>query len=177
VVKLNKAIFLDRDGTLNKAVNINQKKRPPYNFKELKIYKDIKILNQFAKSYLLIITTNQPDLKSKKQKKSFNNFINKKIKKKILIKKIYTCKCFEYEKNCKCYKPKNGMIKSATKKFKIDLKNSYVIGDSWRDIGAGKRSGCKTIFINRDKNNIKIKRYKPDFKIKNLSTLKKIIEV
>ena len=69
------------------------------------------------------------------------------------------------------------MIKSATKKFKIDLKNSYVIGDSWRDIGAGKRSGCKTIFINRDKNNIKIKRYKPDFKIKNLSTLKKIIEI
>ena len=67
MVKLNKAIFLDRDGTLNKAIKTRQKKTS-IQFKKLKIYKDIKILNQFTKSYFLIITTNQPDLKNKKQK-------------------------------------------------------------------------------------------------------------
>ena len=177
MVKLNKAIFLDRDGTLNKAIRNKTKKRPPYNLKELKIYKDIKILNQFTKSYFLIITTNQPDLKNKKQKRSFNNLINKAIKKKILIKKIYTCECFEHEKKCKCYKPKNGMIKSATKKFKINLKNSFMIGDSWRDIGAGKKSGCKTVLINRDRGSIKLKKFKPNFIIKNFFSLKKIIKI
>ena len=43
------------------------------------------------------------------------------------------------------------MIKLAEKKFKLNLKKSYMIGDSWRDIGAGKKSGCTTILINRDK--------------------------
>jgi len=176
VVKNNKAIFLDRDGTLNKAYKIKKnKKRPPYSFEELKIYKDINILNYFAKSYFLIITTNQPDIKKKKQKRIFNNLINKKIKNKISIKKIYSCECLEIEKNCKCYKPRNGMIKLAEKKFGINLKKSYVIGDSWRDIGAGKKSGCTTILINRDKKITRMNKYRPDFTIKNLFSLKKII--
>ena len=176
MVKNNRAIFLDRDGTLNKALKVNRnKKRPPYSIKELKIYKDINILNYFTKSYFLIITTNQPDIKKKIQKKSFNNFINKKIKNKIPIKIIYSCECLEIEKNCKCYKPRNGMIKLAEKKFKLNLKKSYMIGDSWRDIGAGKKSGCTTILINREKKKTSMNKYKPDFRIKNLLSLKKII--
>ena len=67
------------------------------------------------------------------------------------------------------------MIKSAEKKFKLNLKKSYVVGDSWRDIGAGKKSGCTTILINRDKKTIRMNKYKPDFKVKNLISLKKII--
>ena len=49
--------------------------------------------------------------------------------------------------NCKCRKPKLGLLLEARKKWDINLKKSYIIGDRWKDIEAGKSAGCKTIFI------------------------------
>lgn len=178
---MNKAIFLDRDGTLNyslKKKNSN-KIRPPYKLSELKFYKDIAELKKYSKKYLLIVITNQPDIKKGKQNSKFNNYINSKLKKIIPIKKIYTCYCLDKEKNCTCYKPKPGMIFKAQKKYKINLKQSYVIGDTWRDIGSAINSGCIPILIDRKhhKSLIKIKKYKPDFVIKRFIELKKIIKL
>ena len=173
-----KSIFLDRDGTLIKAIKKSKKKyRPPYSIKELKIYKDIKFLKEFSRKYLLIICTNQPDVKRGLQTKKFDSFINEKIKKKIPIKKIFSCNCLKTEKNCNCYKPKTGMLLEAKKKFKINFKKSYVIGDSWRDILLGKNVGCKTILVDRGQNEIimKRKKFKPDFIVKNFKNLKYII--
>jgi D-glycero-D-manno-heptose 1,7-bisphosphate phosphatase len=50
---------------------------------------------------------------------------------------------------CTCRKPRAGALRQSAQKFGIDLKNSFMIGDRWRDIEAGQRAGCKTIFINR----------------------------
>ena len=144
-----KSIFLDRDGTLIKAIKKSKTKyRPPYSKKELKLFKDIKFLKFFSKKYFLIICTNQPDIKRGLQTKMFNNFINMKLKKIIPIKDIFSCECLKTEKNCNCYKPKTGMILKAKKKYKINLKKSYVIGDTWRDILLGQSTG-KTILIDR----------------------------
>ncbi len=175
----NKSIFLDRDGTLIKAIKKSKfKYRPPYNKKELKIFEDIKFLKLFSKKYFLIICTNQPDLKRGLQTKVFNNFINNQIKKKIPIKDIFSCECLKTEKNCNCYKPKTDMILKAKKKYKISLSESYVIGDSWRDISLGQKTGCKTILVERDQNKVIMKKkiFKPDFIIKNFRNLKKIIK-
>ena len=174
----NTAIFLDRDGTLIKAIKKGKTKyRPPYNLKEFKIFKDIKFLKYFSKKYFLIICTNQPDIKRGIQSKKFDHFINEEIKKKIPIKKIFSCNCLKTEKNCHCYKPKTEMILKAKKKYKIDLKRSYVIGDTWRDISLGIKAGCTTILVDRGQNEIimKKKKFKPDFIVKNLKNLKKII--
>ena len=176
---MKKAIFLDRDGTLNyslKKKNSN-KVRPPYKISELKFYEDIHELKKYPKDYLLIVVTHQPDIKKGKQKYVFNRYINNELKKIIPIKKIYTCYCLEKENDCNCYKPKPEMIFKAQKKYQIDLKKSYMIGDTWRDIGLGKNSGCISILIDRkyDKSLTKLNKYEPKFIINEFSELKKII--
>jgi D-glycero-D-manno-heptose 1,7-bisphosphate phosphatase len=177
---LKKAIFLDRDGTLNyslKKKNSN-KVRPPYKISELKFYEDLHELKKYSKEYLLIVVTNQPDIRRGKQKYYFNRYINNELKKIIPIKKIYTCYCLEKESNCNCYKPKPEMIFKAQKKYQIDLKKSYMIGDTWRDIGLGNNSGCISILIDRkyDKSLTKLNQYRPKFIINKFFELKKIIK-
>jgi D-glycero-D-manno-heptose 1,7-bisphosphate phosphatase len=178
---LKKAIFLDRDGTLNYSLKKKNstKVRPPYKISELKFYEDIHELKKYSKGYLLIVVTNQPDIKKGKQKNSFNRYINYKLKKIIPIKKIYTCYCLEKENNCNCYKPKPEMIFKAKEKYQIDLKKSYMIGDTWRDIGLAINSGCISILIDRnyDKSLTKSKKYKPQYIIRKFSELKKIIKL
>ena len=57
--------------------------------------------------------------------------------------------CICYHENSDCYKPKPGLLLDAAKKYEIDLGISYMIGDRWRDIGAGQNAGCKTVWIDR----------------------------
>ena len=68
------------------------------------------------------------------------------IQKYFLIDEIFVCGHDKKDK-CKCRKPKNGMLKSAAKKWNIDLKKSFLIGDRWKDIEAGNSVECKTIYI------------------------------
>lgn len=175
-----KAIFLDRDGTLNYAIKkkFSKKIRPPYNLSELKFYNDISELKRYSKEYLLIIVTNQPDVKKLKQNYKFNLSINNQLKKILPITKIYNCYCLKNEKNCHCYKPKPGMIFKAKKKYNISLQHSYVIGDTWRDVGLAFNAGCKSILINRNhhKSLVKIKKFKPQYVIDKFSQLRKIIK-
>ena len=182
---IKKAIFLDRDGTLIKGiVKENEKKfklRPPYNLEEFHIFEDLYYLKAFLNKYYLIIITNQPDIKKGYQTEKFNNFINTSILKQINVKKIYTCFCLETDADCNCYKPSPGLILSAIKEFNIDIKYSYFIGDTWRDIGLCKNINLKSILIDRGyfkymKNDFKIRKLKPDHKIKSLLDIKKIIK-
>lgn len=183
-MKIKNAIFLDRDGTLNKGIikeNVDRfKLRPPHNIKELHIYEDIKILNFFTNKFYIFITTNQPDIKKGFQTKEFNDYINQSILNLVQIKKIYSCFCLESDPGCDCYKPSSGMILNAQKEFKIDIKNSYYIGDTWRDIGLCKKTGLTSILIDRGyydnmKNDFIEREIKPDYKIRNFSELKNII--
>tara|TARA_B100000963_G_C22251524_1_gene504444 strand:+ start:102 stop:632 length:531 start_codon:yes stop_codon:yes gene_type:complete len=171
---LDKAIFLDRDGVLNKVVISKETKkiRPPYSKNELKIcYDNIKNLNKIRDKYLFFIITNQPDIKKGLQTEEFNNYINSRILKLISINEICTCFCYEDDRDCFCYKPRPGMIFDMKKKWKIDLKKSFVIGDRWRDIGAGINAGCNTIFIKKNYNKKDLALYKPDFIVNNLDNI------
>ena len=171
----NKAIFLDRDGTLIYSKKKSKFKiRPPYEKKELKFYKDIKYINKFKKKYIFIIVTNQPDVKRGFLKEEFNNYINTELKKKIPYKKIYMC----FQKNSNCYKPKTLMVNKAIKKFNINTNESFIIGDTWRDIELGNRSNISTILVDRKypKNLTKIKKTKPEFIIQSFKELGKIIK-
>ena len=95
----------------------------------------------------------------------------------INIKEILTCFCLENEKGCDCYKPKPGMILKIKNRWKINLEKSFVIGDRWRDIGAGKAAGCKTIFIKRKYNIIDLTLCKPNYTVKNLNNMNRITPV
>ena len=86
--------------------------------------------------------TNQPDYLRKKNSKKNISQINYYLKKKLLLDDIFVC-FHDDSSNCICRKPKPGMLFKAKKKHNINLKQSYFIGDRWRDIEASKKTKCK----------------------------------
>ena len=166
------AIFFDRDGVLIEAPLINKKPTSVQSLKDVKLCKNIlEICKYYKKNYYLIMVTNQPDysrgVNSKKNIVNINNF----LKKKLNLDMIYVC----YSDNEKCIdrKPNPGMLLKAKKKYKINLKKSFMIGDRWRDGGAGNRAGCRTIFIDRNYSEKLI--YKPNYSIRKLKDILLII--
>ncbi len=167
------AIFFDRDGVLIDAPLINKKPTSVQSLKDVKLCKNIlEICKYYKKNYYLIMITNQPDysrgVNSKKNIININNF----LKKKLNLDMIYVC----YSDNEKCIdrKPNPGMLLKAKKKYKINLKKSFMIGDRWRDVGAGNKAGCRTIFIERNYSEKLI--YKPNYSIRKLKDIFLIIK-
>ena len=169
---IKKAIFFDRDGVLIEAPT---KKGLPKSIKKLskiKICKGIKKLcDYYRKHFYLIMITIQPDFSRKINTKKNINEINNYLKKELKLDHIYTCFCDN--NNCKNRKPNPGMILKGVKKFNLDLSQSFLIGDRWKDIGAGKRAKCKTILI--DKQYKEAMKFKPNFKVKNIKEIFDII--
>ena len=148
VKKINKAIFLDRDGVINKPIIRNYKPYSPRSLSQFKIYKDIKLLKNFKKNYFLIIITNQPDVKTKKIRKEMIKKFHNKITNLLKIDKIYICYHTDEDK-CLCRKPGIKFFLDAKKKFNLSLKKSYFIGDRWKDMRAGSKAQCINIFLDK----------------------------
>ena len=149
-----KAIFLDRDGTINKYVGFLR------NIDDFELIdgaaEAIKLINQSG--YLAIIVTNQPVIARGEVTWEQLNEIHRKMetllgKEGAYVDGIYICphhpdKGFtgerpEYKIVCDCRKPKPGLLLKAAKDFNIDLSQSYMIGDDDRDVQAGLNAGCK----------------------------------
>ena len=174
MVKLKKAIFFDRDGILIYAPVVKGKPKSINSIKQLKFCSGInKICKYYRKNYYLIMVTNQPDFSRKINTKKNINEINNYIKKKLGLHSIYVC----YSDNDKDpnRKPNPGMLLKAKKKYQINLKKSFMIGDRWRDIGAGKNANCSTIFMDRKYDERLL--YKPNYKIDKLSSIYLIIKL
>jgi len=152
-----KAIFLDRDGVLNKAIVRNRKPYPPSTIDELEIlegvYEGIQLLKHSG--YKLIVITNQPDVARGLTTIEKVNEINNRIIQLLNVDEIICC-FHDDSENCECRKPKPGMILEAVKKWEIDLSVSYLIGDRWRDIQTAKNIGLSSILIKYDYDEKKI---------------------
>ena len=171
---MKKAIFLDRDGIINHVKIINGKPHPPSNLSEFLIMPNIQEFLELThkNNYLNIIITNQPDVSRGKISASAVEEINTHIKKKLKVDDIYTC--FHDDKDfCECRKPKPGNIIKASMNYQIDLSNSYMIGDRWRDIESGQKAGCKTIYVDYNYDEAKPTTY--DFKVNSVKELKRIV--
>lgn len=160
-----KAVFLDRDGTINKYVGFL---RDINEFELIDgVSKAIKMINQSG--YLAIVVTNQPVIARGEVSWEELHEIHKKMetllgKDGAYIDGMYICphhpdKGFEgerpeYKFDCDCRKPKPGLLLQAAKDFNIDLSQSYMIGDSERDVEAGKAAGCKeSVMVETNKEN------------------------
>jgi D-glycero-D-manno-heptose 1,7-bisphosphate phosphatase len=144
----SKAIFLDRDGVLNKAIVRNGKPYPPANLAEFEILPDVKeaLLQLKAAGYLLIVVTNQPDVGRGAQQQSVVDAMHDLLQRELPLDAIYVC-YHGYDGECECRKPKPGMLIEAAKKYDIDLRQSYIVGDRSKDVDAGLAGGCCTVFI------------------------------
>ena len=156
-----KAIFLDRDGVINKEVdNLSQ-------------IEDFELLNGVAEAirklnqseYLSIVVTNQPVIAKGFITEPDLNQIHKKMEtllgnSQAYLDEIYYCphhpesgfagEIKELKVRCNCRKPEPGMILKAANDYNIDLEDSWMIGDRGTDVLAGKRAGCKTVYLNPD---------------------------
>jgi D-glycero-D-manno-heptose 1,7-bisphosphate phosphatase len=143
-----KAVFLDRDGVLNKPVVRDGKPYPPKCMAELEIINGVKEGVQQLKAcgFILILVTNQPDVARGTTSAELVSEMNSFLQRKLILDDVYCC-MHDSTDNCTCRKPKPGMIISAAEKWNIDLSLSYIIGDRWRDIETGKNAGIKTVLI------------------------------
>ena len=171
---MEKAIFLDRDGVINRSIIRQGKPYPPQSMGEFEWVDDIhETLETLKKSdYILTVFTNQPDVargrQSKRQVESFHHYIRASLP----IDQIYTC-FHDNGDHCECRKPKPGMIYRAQADWQIDLGQSYVVGDRWRDIDAGNEAGCQTIWI--DYGYEEALRSSPRFKVQQIKQILDII--
>ena len=174
MVKKRPAIFLDRDGVINKSLIKNGKPKAPLLLKDFEFINGVKkSIIELSKKFVLVIITNQPDIKKGKLKNSTLIKMNNKIINQLKIKNIYVCP-HDDDDMCKCRKPKNGLIESAIKRHNIDRTKSFLIGDRKKDIEAGIKSKLKTIYIKSNYNESKPKNF--DYTCNNLlQSLKYII--
>lgn len=142
---MNKAIFLDRDGVINKKAAERDFIK---NVDELAYLPKVKqiVSRMKKKGYVVIIISNQSGINRGIIKMKNLEKINGKLKKDLGIDGIYYCPHLPAE-DCACRKPKTGLIEKAVKDFGIDIKSSWLIGDNDFDIAAGIAAGCRTIMV------------------------------
>jgi len=170
----NRAVFLDRDGVINASVVRGGRPYPPDTLEALKILPGVHdTLEAFRHAGLkTIVVTNQPDVATGKQKREIVDEIHDFLLGALAIDDIKACFCVEGA-GCACYKPKPKMLLDAAEEWKIDLSRSFMVGDRWRDIGAGQAAGCKTFFIDYGYNEQQPDH--PDFVVKCLAEAGEVI--
>lgn len=148
VTERRPAVFLDRDGVLNNSVVRGGKPYPPQTLDELEVMPGAaQAVSQLkAAGFVTVIVTNQPDVAKGKQTRELVDAINHRVMSETGVDYLYVCWCVEGD-DCDCYKPKPGMLIDAARDHGLDLAQSYMVGDRWRDVGAGQNAGCKTLFI------------------------------
>jgi D-glycero-D-manno-heptose 1,7-bisphosphate phosphatase len=169
---MKRAIFLDRDGTLNLSYDNGFNTSPPSSISEITIIDGVVAGLEILRglNFEIITVTNQPDFK--RGNNSLENLvsINKTICELVDIKYSYVC--FHDEPDgCDCRKPKNGLILQAAQDLNIDLSKSYLIGDRITDVEAGIKSGCTCYLIT----NQEIKSYLPFTRVGSLFQASKLI--
>jgi D-glycero-D-manno-heptose 1,7-bisphosphate phosphatase len=147
---VTKAVFLDRDGVLNRSIVRDGVPHPPAGLDELEIYPDAaEALRRIKQAgYLLIVVTNQPDIARGTQTRAAVDQINAALGAALPIDGFVVC-AHDDAANCPCRKPKPGMVLEAAARHAVDLQQSFLIGDRWRDIDCGAAAGARTVLIER----------------------------
>ncbi len=145
---MRRAVFLDRDGVIN--ANLERDGRPvaPTTLAEFRILPGVEHAVRQLKEhgYLVVVITNQPDVANGLTERATVEAMHDIVRARLPVDDIRTC--FHNDAaGCECRKPKPGLILAAAAEHGIDLARSFVIGDRWRDVAAGRAAGCSTIFI------------------------------
>jgi D-glycero-D-manno-heptose 1,7-bisphosphate phosphatase len=145
---MHRAVFLDRDGVLIRASVREGKPYPPANLTELEILPGVSeacnLLHQAG--FLLIVVSNQPDVARGNQKLEIVEGMNHALQDHLPLDDIRVC-YHDDKDRCACRKPQPGLLLQVAKDWNIDLAASFMVGDRWKDIEAGRRAGCSTVFI------------------------------
>lgn len=171
---MRRAVFLDRDGVINKSIVRAGKPYPPGHLDELEILPGVLEALERLKTagFALIVVSNQPDVARGTTPRSQVEAINATLARALPIDVFSMC-YHDSGDGCACRKPRPGMLLEAAKEWNIDLSSSYMVGDRWRDVEAGERAGCKTFFIHYGYDEKQPDRY--DYRVDSLWEASRII--
>jgi D-glycero-D-manno-heptose 1,7-bisphosphate phosphatase len=174
---MNNAVFLDRDGVINRPMIREGLPYPPSSIADFEILPGVEDACRALKiaGYLLVVVTNQPDVGRGTLDRGIVEEIHRLMTGRLPIDLVLTCYHAgeKYGQPCECRKPQPGMLRQAASQLQISLLESYMVGDRWRDIDCGKRAGCKTVFI--DWGHSEHLRETPDYLAANLMEVARII--
>jgi D-glycero-D-manno-heptose 1,7-bisphosphate phosphatase len=164
---MRRAVFLDRDGVLNRTTVRDGVPYPPASAEELELLGGVaEALALLARhDLLLVVVTNQPDVARGTQTCAAVERINRRLIEQLPLHAIFTC----YHDNadgCDCRKPRPGMLMAAARAHQIDLRGSFMVGDRWSDVAAGQAAGCRTFLL--DQPYSQRQRCAPDYAVASL---------
>jgi D-glycero-D-manno-heptose 1,7-bisphosphate phosphatase len=165
-----RAVFLDRDGVINKPVVREGRPYPPAEAKDFELYEDVAAgcARLDAAGYLLVVVTNQPDVARGTQTRAAVDAMHRKMLDALpQIARVEVCWHAGAGRgdDCDCHKPAPGMVLRATQALGIDLTASFLVGDRWRDVDCGRAAGCRTIFV--DRNYSEMLKQRPDWTVES----------
>ena len=145
---MNRAVFLDRDGVINRAVVRDGHPHAPASMEEIEflpgVGSAIERLQQAG--FRVIVVTNQPDVGKGRVARETVEAMHAVVARAFAVDAVKVCYHTDQDA-CHCRKPKPGLLLEAAQEWHVDLKASILVGDRWRDIEAGKAAGCKTVWI------------------------------
>jgi D-glycero-D-manno-heptose 1,7-bisphosphate phosphatase len=167
-----RAIFLDRDGVLNRPVVRDGLPFPPASLDEFELYPGVAKGSAQLKAagFILIVASNQPDVGRGTQTREAVEAMHEKLRTAVpALDAIEVCyhAGARHGEPCDCRKPKPGMLLRSAASHQIDLPRSFLIGDRWRDVDCAKAAGCRAVFI--DHGYSEPLREKPDFTVANFA--------
>ena len=142
------AVFLDRDGVINRSLVRDGKPYAPRRLADFRLLPGVtRAVDKLrAAGFLIVVVTNQPDIGNDLVDAPIVDAMHARLRAKIRIDSIMVCP-HRQDAGCACRKPKPGMLLGAAARYDVDLGASYMIGDRYKDVEAGRHAGCRTVWI------------------------------
>ena len=146
--RLRPAVFLDRDGVLNKTFLRDGVSHPPPDLGDFEFLPGVlQATERLAEAgWPLVVVTNQPDVARGVQTRERVEAIHVHLKRHVPVLDVVTC-YHDHEDDCLCRKPRPGMLVAAAQRWDLDLTRSVMVGDRWSDVAAGQAAGCTTVLV------------------------------
>lgn len=150
VIGTRPAIFLDRDGVLNEVELLHGKPHPPAGVEQLRLLPGVvdACYRLRELGFALIVMTNQPDIARGTQTRDEVDRMHDMLRRQLPLDEIVVC-VHDDADDCRCRKPRPGMILDTAVRLNLNLAESVCVGDRWRDVEAAKRAGVTAIFVDR----------------------------
>ena len=171
-----RAVFLDRDGVINRALVRDGKPYPPSSLAEFEILPGVAEACAKLKEagYLLVVATNQPDVGRGTRSQETVEALHAHMCRLLPLDRVEVCyHPGKSDSECDCRKPKPGMLLRAARELGIDTKSSFMVGDRWRDIDCGHAAGSTTILVDYEYD--EPLRQPPDHRVKSLAAAADVI--
>jgi D-glycero-D-manno-heptose 1,7-bisphosphate phosphatase len=146
----SRAVFLDRDGVLVRALGDEEVPRSASTLEELEILPEAAEACSALKQagFVLVVVTNQPEIARGTLDADTVTGQNDALRDALPVDDVVVCPHDDAD-GCRCRKPKPGMLVEAGRRFGVDLASSFMVGDRWRDVEAGRAAGCRVVFVDR----------------------------